>query len=100
MHFQNAEIVGDRTELVFDFGELGLLLGSDGRVELVPNCSSAALTLRSLRSGALRVASGASVSLRIALDHSEATELTLRDGSEAGSEGAGRKRPALRIAGK
>ena len=100
MQFANAEIVNGTTYLVFDPGELGLLLGSDGRVELVPNCSSAAVTLRAIRSGTLRVASGASVSLRIALDHSEAAVIEIRDGSETGSEGAGRRRPALRIAGE
>jgi hypothetical protein len=85
-----AEIVDGVTWLCFDPGELGIRIGSDNRVELVPNCASAALALRQIRLGTLRPARGACVSLRIALDHGAAAFIEIRDGGEAGREGAGR----------
>ena len=99
MKFAPAEIINGTTVLCFDRGELGLVFGSDGTVELVPNTSTAAITLNAIRSGAIRPASGSSVSLRIALDHDQAHFISLRDGGEARSEGQGRRRPTLKLAG-
>lgn len=94
-----AEIIGGVTHLCFDPGELGLRIGSDGRVELVPNTSGAALALRAIRFGTIRPASGASVSLRIALDHGEAAFIEVRDGSETRSEGTGRRDGRIKSVG-
>ena len=94
-----AEIVNGVTHLVFDPGELGLRIGSDCRVELVPNTPAAALALRAIRTGTIRPASGAGVSLRIPLNHGEAAFIEIRDGGEAGREGSGRSLGGPKLVG-
>lgn len=76
------EIENGTSYLCFDPGELGLHIGSDSRLELVPNTPAAALALRQIRLGTIRPASGASVSVRIALDHNETAFIEIRDGRE------------------
>lgn len=77
------EIERGTSFLCFDPGELGLRIGSDSRLELIPNTPAAALALRQIRIGTIRPASGASVSVRIALDHHEAAFIEIRDGGKA-----------------
>ena len=95
----DAEIVDGLTWILFRPGELGLRIGSDNRVELVPNTELAALALRAIRRGTLRPASGTSVKLGIAVENGEEIVLPSRDGSKAGRGWESAHRRSLKIAG-
>jgi hypothetical protein len=73
----------ERDVLVFNFGELRLVVRRNGSVvELQARDRATALTLHAISTGAIRVRDSAAVELRIALDDSSAAEFTLRHGGE------------------
>lgn len=95
----DAEIVDGLTWILFRPGELGLRIGTDNRVELVPNTELAALALGAIRRGTLRPTSGASVKLGISVENGKEIVLPSWDGSEAGRGWKSAERRPLKIAG-
>ena len=95
----DAEIVDGLTWILFRPGELGLRVGSDNRVELVPNTELAALTLSAIRRGTLRPTCGASVKLGIAVENGKEIVIPSWDGSEARRRRESAERRPLKITG-